>query len=158
MKKILFAMLLVLASVNANAQFEKGTQYGNTYLSGLGIGYGGTEKFYFGIGGDYGYFIENNWMLRGGAGYQHVDGYNAFTLNLGGRYYFKKCGVFTGLGLQYEHKGSEFNWFQFVPEVGYCFYVNHYISLEPSVYADLCCNDWSNGSRVGLKFGVAVYW
>ena len=124
-------MLLVLASVNANAQFEKGTQYGNTFLSGLGIGYNGTDKFNFGFGGDYGY---------------------------GARYYFKKYGIFTGLGLQYEHKGKPYNWFQFVPEVGYCFYLNHYISIEPSVYGDLCCNDWSNGSGFGLKVGVAVYW
>lgn len=158
MKKVIFALLLVLASVNANAQFEKGTQYGNTYLSGLGIGYNGTDKFNFGFGGDYGYFIQNCWMLRAGAAYQHVDGYNAFKLNLGARYYFKKCGIFTGLGMQYEHKGEPFNWFQFVPEAGYCFYLNHYISLEPSVYADLCCNDWSNGSGFGLKLGVAVYW
>ena len=122
-------MLLVLASVNANAQFEKGTQYGNTFLSGLGIGYNGTDKFNFGFGGDYGYFIQDNWMLRGGAAYQHVDEYNAFKLNLGA-----------------------------VPEVGYCFYLNHYISIEPSVYGDLCCNDWSNGSGFGLKVGVAVYW
>ncbi len=158
MKKVIFALLLVLTSVNANAQFTEGTQYGSTYLSGLGIGYGGTEKFFFGLGGDYGYFIKDSWMLRAGLNYQHVDGDNGFKFNIGGRYYFKKCGVFTGLGLQYEHMSNDFNWFQFVPEVGYCFYLNHYISLEPSLYADLCCNDWSNGSRIGLKLGVGIYW
>ena len=158
MKKLIFALLVMLASVNANAQFTKGTQYVNLAFSGLGIGYGGTEKFNLGFNGDYGHFIADSWMLRAGVGYEHTDGYNGFLLNIGGRYYFKKCGLFTGLGLQYDHKGSEFNWFQFVPEVGYCFYLNHYISIEPSVFADLCCNDWSNGSRVGLKVGVGIYW
>ena len=158
MKKVIFVLLMALVSVSANAQFEKGTKYGNVSLSGMGIGYGGTEDFYFGLAGDCGYFVADSWMLRAGLGYQHENEFNGFMLNLGARYYFKKCGVFTGLGLQYEHKGQPFNWFQFVPEVGYCFYVSHYISIEPAVYADLCCNDWSNGSRVGLKLGVGIYW
>ena len=43
------------------------------------------------------------------------------------------------------------------PEVGYCFYVNNYLSIEPSVYCNLCFNRFSEGTEVGLKLGMGFY-
>ena len=42
-------------------------------------------------------------------------------------------------------------------EAGYCFYLNHYMSIEPSVFYNLCMNDFSDGSKVGLKLGLGFY-
>ena len=43
------------------------------------------------------------------------------------------------------------------PEVGYCFYVNHFLSLEPSLYYNISLNDFSDSSKVGLKLGLGFY-
>ena len=42
-------------------------------------------------------------------------------------------------------------------EAGYCFYLNHFMSIEPAVFYNLCMNDFSDGSRVGLKVGLGFY-
>ena len=42
-------------------------------------------------------------------------------------------------------------------EAGYCFYLNHFMSVEPALYYNLCFNDFSDGSRIGLKVGFGFY-
>lgn len=158
MKKIIFSMLFALVTLGASAQFEKGTQYSGLSMDGFGIGYGGEAKgFFIGLSGNYGYFVADQWMLKGGLGFSHDKTMDAVSFNVGTRYYIKKNGLFAGLAAQFEHAGTGLNYFQFVPEFGYCFYLNHYISIEPAVFANLCCNDFSNGSKVGLKVGVGFY-
>lgn len=157
MKKIFFALLLMVVSLSASAQFEKGTRYSNISLDGFGIGYNGGTGFNFGLSADYGYFIEDKWMLKGGIGYKYNNHAHDFLLNAGFRYYFKVNGFFTGLAAQYDYSYMSNN-FKFVPEVGYCFYVNHFVSIEPSLYADLCCNNFSNASGIGVKLGVGFYY
>ena len=49
------------------------------------------------------------------------------------------------------------NYMHLTPEVGYCFYVNRYLSIEPSVYCNLCFNRFSEGTEVGLKLGMGFY-
>lgn len=159
MKKIIVTLLLAVVTLGANAQFEKGTQYSGLSLDGFGIGYSGDNGtgFYLGLSGNYGYFIANQWMLKGGLGFTHTKSNNTVSFNVGGRYYFKQNGLFGGLAAQFEHVGAGRNYFQFVPEFGYCFYLNHYVSIEPAVFANLCCNDFNNGSKIGLKLGVGFY-
>lgn len=111
---------------------------------------------------------------------------NDLQLGVGGRYYFQQNGIYLGLGLMYAHAtnvtvsqtehvrmvedeagryethtiynhyGSR-NYIHFTPEVGYCFYVNQYLSIEPSVYFNLCLNRFSEGTEVGLKLGMGYY-
>lgn len=112
---------------------------------------------------------------------------NDLQVGVGGRYYIEQNGIFLGLGLTFQHasnvtstqtinsvesvlpdgshlmretvltKYGNRNYMHLSPEVGYCFYVNRYLSIEPSVYCNLCFNRFSEGTEVGLKLGMGFY-
>ncbi len=172
MKKLFLMLAMVVATLTAHAQFEKHTSYLNTSLTGLDLSYGSGQKFRLGLDATGGYFIEDGWMVNARLGFQHqflpgVDDMNDFKLAVGGRYYFTQNGVFLGASLQYQHAnhidndfnllGEKGNFIQLCPEVGYCYYINHFLSVEPSIYYDVCLNKFSKGSRVGLRLGVGFY-
>ena len=128
MKKIFFALLFAVVSMSASAQFERYTSYLNTSLTGLNLSYSKDQKVTFNV-----------------------------KMGVGARYYIVQNGLYLNMGLQYEHREPKFNYVQLTPEVGYCFYLNHYVSIEPAVYYDLCLNKFSEGSTVGLKLGFGFY-
>ena len=111
---------------------------------------------------------------------------NDLQIGVGGRYYIEQNGIFLGVGLAYQHATNvtfsqhesiigettengpveirtvynyygNRNYVHLTPEVGYCFYVNNYLSIEPSVYCSLCLNRFSEGTEIGLKFGMGFY-
>lgn len=156
MKKFVVTLLLAVFTLGASAQFEKGTHYGEASVAGLGIGYG-QGQFNFGIGAGYGYYVADCWMIGGRLGYLHQGSqYNNAVVQALFRYSFKKNGLNVGGGLQYQHGRGDL--VQLCPQVGYTFYLNHYISLEPSVYCDLCMNDFKDGTNVGLRIGIGLYY
>lgn len=156
MKKILMAIVMVMLTLGAHAQFEKGTHYANASLTGLGIGFTKGE-FSFGFSGEYGYYIEDSWMIGGAIGYNHVAGHNSLVIKPNFRYSFQDNGLNLGCGLQFEHAGSKLNYIQLSPQVGYTFYLNDKISIEPAIYADFALNDFKNGTNAGLKIGIGLY-
>lgn len=157
MKKTILALLLAVVSLGASAQFTKGTKYADVAISGLGLGYSENTKFFLGLEAAGGYFVADNWMVKATTGYNLQNKCSAFKLGAGFRYYFKSNGIFMGTGLQYQYLTDNQNFVHLTPEVGYCFYVNHYLAIEPSVYYDVCLNEFKNGSKVGLKIGAAFY-
>lgn len=42
-------------------------------------------------------------------------------------------------------------------EIGYTFYVNHFLAIEPAVYSKMSLNHFSTGTEFGLKVGVGFY-
>ena len=42
-------------------------------------------------------------------------------------------------------------------EVGYAYYLNQYLSVEPSVYYKMSLHDFSGNSTVGLRVGLSYY-
>ena len=106
MKKIVLAVVMAVMTLGANAQFEKGTKYANLSLTGFDMSYQKGSKFHFGLQGQAGYFVEQNWMVGGLLGYDYLGGGPNHEFNLGanGRYYFDKCGIFVGAGLLYSHQ------------------------------------------------------
>ena len=157
MKKIMLSLLLLKAAERANEQFEKGTTYVSASTTGLGLSYSSSEKFNFGMEFNGGYFLQKAWMLYGTLGYDHTRYTDHFQIGAGGRYYFTQNGVYMGIGLQYEHATKSINNVQLCPEVGYAFFVNHFITIEPAVYYHMSLNDFSDGSKVGLKIGLGFY-
>lgn len=153
----MFSLLLMGAAVSAHAQFEKNTTYLSASATGLGLSYSSNEKWNFGLDVTAGYFVQTAWMLYGQLGYNHTYYTDNFQMGLGGRYYFTQNGVYMGLGLQYEHATKSVNNLQLCPEVGYAFFVNRFITIEPAVYYHMSLNDFSNGSKVGLKLGLGFY-
>ena len=173
MKRTVLALLLAVVCVGANAQFEKKTKYLNASLTGLDLNYSKNTKFKFGLQGQAGYFVQDGWLTYATVGLNHqvMAGPDETTFEVGAafRYYFKSCGVFLGSGLLYDvtsgPKMSSVGTIVkrtdnsiFIPvEVDYCFYVNHYISIEPAVYYNMCLNDFKDESRVGLRLGLGFY-
>ena len=144
MKKIFVLLLMSVLTLGANAQFEKGTHYAGAYLSGLGVGYD-KGNFRFGLGGEYGYYIKDSWMIGGSLSYEYA-GAHALKIKPNFRYSFQSNGINQACGF-----------IQLCPQVGYTFYLNDKISLEPALYADFGLNDFKNGTSAGLKIGIGLY-
>jgi len=161
---MLMALLLAVTTLSAHAQFEQGTKYLNTTLTGLDMSYQ-KNHFNFGLDAKAGYFVADELMVYGQFGYnfQNIKGngndVNKLNLGVGGRYYILQNGLYLNLGAKFEHvySGSSFNNIALTPEVGYCFYLNHYLSVEPAVYYDMSLNHFSENSKVGLKVGFGYY-
>ncbi|MCR4592449.1 MAG: porin family protein [Bacteroidaceae bacterium] len=163
MKKSLLMLLFAAVSMGANAQFEEGTKYVGASLTGLNISYSSGEKFGLGLQGTAGYFFADSWMLTGRLEYTHQwmpagqRDRNEVVLGAGARYYFQSNGIFLGAGLQYKHAAVNADYLQLPLEVGYCYYLNQHVSIEPAVYFEPCLNKFSDGTRVGLKVGLGFY-
>lgn len=156
MKKVIFVLLMTVSALGAHAQFNKGTHYANASLSGFGIGFE-NGNFSFGLSGEYGYFIDDNWMVGGLLGYNYSAGHHSFQLKPEFRYSLDSNGLNLGAGLQFEHVGTGRNYIQLCPQVGYTFFLSDKISLEPAIYADFALNDFKNGTSAGLKIGIGLY-
>ena len=156
-RKLMLSLLLMMAAIGAKAQFEKGTTYVAASTTSLGLSYSSSEKLNFGLDFTGGYFVQSAWMLYGKLGYDHTRYTDHFQMGVGGRYYFTQNGIYMGLGLQYEHATKSVNNLQLCPEVGYAFFVNRFITIEPAVYYHMSLNDFSDGSKVGLKLGLGFY-
>ena len=73
MKKLMFIFSLLLVTVVAQAQFEKGKWFVNPSVTGLNLSYNTqTEKAHFGIEANGGAFLVDNvaLLLRAGAQWQ----------------------------------------------------------------------------------------
>ena len=158
MKKVFLTLLLAVISTGAFAQFGKGTKYVSTSISGLNLNYNKNSEFTLGLQASGGYFVCDSWMLLGQLGWDHRKNFNDFTIGAAGRYYIEQNGIYLNLGLKYQHIGPTVaNNIYLTPEVGYCFYLNRHVSVEPALYYDMCLNEYSNFSTVGLKIGFGFY-
>lgn len=161
-KKILLCLALAFSALTASAQFEGGKVYLNTSLSGLGLSYSRNEDVHLDIRALGGYFLSNNCMVYAGVDFAHQPHWNQVSVDFGGRYYLESIGIYLSAGVKYAHSEEitapgKFDNFFFVPEVGYAFFVNQYVTIEPAVYYNMSFNDFSDSSKVGLRIGVGFY-
>lgn len=157
MKKFFFFLLFLTATLTANAQFEKGKKYVNASVSGLGLSYSSGKGFEFGLNAGGGYFINDCLLLSGTVGYNHAKHTNDVNIGALCRYYFDQCGVSLGAGAEYVHFSKSYNDVRIPIEVGYHFFVNKYIAIEPAVYYKMSIHDFSNNSTVGARIGFGFY-
>lgn len=157
MKKFLLLLLLLVGSLSAQAQFEQGKKYVSASISGLGLSYSASEKFRLGLDAGAGYFMADCLLLRGTLSYEHTRQIDDVSVGLGVRYYFDQCGVFVGAGGEYVHYTPNNNDVRIPLEVGYAFFLNRYITLEPSLYYKMALRDFSDNSTVGVRVGVGIY-
>jgi hypothetical protein len=163
MKKSLLLLLFAVVSMSSFAQFEKGTKYVGASLTGLNLSYSSGEKFGLGLQATGGYFFADSWMAIGKLEYNHqwqsapLNDINAVSVGAGARYYFQSNGIYLGAGLQYKHAAVNADYLQLPLEVGYCYYLNQYVSIEPAIYFEPCLNKFSDGTRVGFKLGLGFY-
>lgn len=159
MKKVLLALAMTaMTALCAHAQFESGKQYYGASLSGLGVSYSDRNQFSFGAAAQAGLMVADDVLLMGEAGVDY--GNSAWrSIYIGGkcRYYIEENGIFLGAGARLKHEFKNYNDFQITPEVGYCYFVSRHVSIEPSIYFNLSCTDFSHNSEVGLKVGLGLY-
>lgn len=159
-KKIITMAVALFTALTANAQFEKGKAYVGGSLTGLNAKYTGSEKFSFGVQAQGGYFLATDFMLLGQAGYEHSgkDGVSdKYNVALGTRYYIEQNGIYLGVNCKYVHGGKKFNDVMPGVEVGYAFFVNNSVTVEPAVYYDQSFKNHSDYSTIGVKIGVGIY-
>lgn len=159
MKKTLITLLLaVIGFGTASAQFEKGKMYLATTTNSLGLSYSKTQNLQLNLGLNAGYLFEDDWMLIGEAGvdYSSKD-LQSFNVGAKCRYLIEQNGLFLQAGLKYMHAAPSFNDLQVTPELGYCFFLNHYLTIEPSIYYDISTQDFDHRSNAGIKIGLAWY-
>lgn len=158
MKKLVLLVLLTVATTSAFAQFEKGTKYVGASLTGLNMAINDRQHFSFGLDAKAGYFIKDYWMVEGTFGW-HTSRTHLDRCQIGAklRYAQVENGLYYACGLKYIHERKSFNDLQLTPELGYCYYLNHYISVEPAIYYDMSFTDFSKKSEVGLKVGIGIY-
>lgn len=159
MKKIVFTLLLAIVGIgSASAQFEKGKYYLGATTNAAGLSYSKSTKFGFNAGINAGYMFEEAWMVIGEVGFDyHSKDLQQFYLGAKCRYLIKQNGLFLQLGGKFVHGAPNFNDVQITPEVGYCFFLNHYLTIEPSLYYDVSLTEFSEHSKVGVKVGLAWY-
>ena len=92
MKKLLFVVCLLVISLGAQAQFEKGTWIINPYATGIGFSVGKADKAQFGFGAKVGNFLSEGVALMVEAGADWSKPVSEYKIGTGGRYYFNKIG------------------------------------------------------------------
>lgn len=159
MKKFIVLFASLLLTISASAQFEQGKTYLGGSLTGLNLAYNGSNELSFGVSAMAGKFVEDNVLLYGIAGFDHPgkDLDNTLNLGVGGRYYITQNGIFLGVNAKYVHANSSYNDFMPGVEVGYAFFINRHVTIEPSVYYQQSFKRHSDYSTIGLRLGLGIY-
>ena len=157
MKKWILGFLLLAVTASANAQFKAGTKYFGVSMTGLGLSYSTNERFRLGVDASAGYFLADKLMARAYLGYNHTHEVDDFNAGLGLRYYFLENGLFMGASGEYVHYTPDRNDVMIPVEIGYAFYVNHYLTIEPAVYYKMSLDNFSDKSTVGFRLGLGFY-
>jgi len=159
-KKLIAMAVALLTTVAANAQFEAGKVYVGGSLTGLNMKYTGADKFTLGVQAQAGYMVSDDLMLLGQTSYER-SGNDAvptkFMVGVGGRYYIEQNGIYLGANCKLVHKGKKFNDVMPGVEVGYAFFVNNTVTVEPAIYYEQSFKNHKDYSTIGLRIGVGVY-
>ena len=165
MKKNLIIFVMALMSFTAaSAQFDQGTWFFNASMKGLDFNHdkqnGNTFRFDAGAGN----FIADNFAVKVDFGADLTKYYDQYNLGTQARYYYSSCGIYTGLGLSYGYRSLDIAGLKdtvhlmfLSPEVGYAFYLSHYLTVEPAVYYNICTNKFDECSNFGFKIGFGYY-
>lgn len=160
MKKVTLIICLLVASLAARAQFEKGKWIVNPSLTGMGFSYSKNDKMQLGIGAKMGTFVAEGVALMVEAGADWSKPVDVYNLGVGGRFYFNKTGVYLGGGLDLNRirakGGNHYTDWGLGIEVGYAYFLSRTVTIEPAVYYKWRFND-GDLSKFGVKLGFGLY-
>lgn len=158
MKRLsLLLLALIIGLGTASAQFEQGKTYIGASASGLGLSYSSNEKFRFGVDALAGKFVSDCLLVNATAGYEHTRYTDDVRLGLGARYYFDQCGIYIGAGAEFNHFTKSNNDLMIPVTVGYAFFINQFLTIEPALYYKMSLHDFSGNSAVGASLGLGFY-
>lgn len=153
-------IIALAMSITANAQFEQGKIYVGASLTGLDLSYSGLDKLHLGLEAQGGYFVMDNILLKANAAFEYSGRENAptdFIVGVGGRYYILQNGLYFGANAKLLHANHNHNDIMPGIEVGYAFFVNRKVTIEPSIYYDQSFQKHSDYSKFGARLGIGVY-
>ena len=159
-KKLTLLFVALMMVVAANAQFQEGKGYLGASLTGLDMSYSGAEKFNLGIEAKGGYLIAHNLMLIGMASYKHSGNdevADRVSAGVGARYYIIQNGLYLGVNGKLIHANHDYNDVMPGLEMGYAFFINRSVTIEPAIYYDQSFKNHSDYSKIGFKVGVGIY-
>ncbi len=137
MKKVLFVVFvsfLMVGSTMAQLPISKDNFFVNANTSDFRLSFSDGTSFNLGAHG--GYFLADKLALVGGLTIEASDGYNAFGIQAGARYYFleQSKGSFFASGLLGVRKQKDVDaTFGLTLNAGYAIFLNEHVALEPMV-------------------------
>lgn len=159
---LLGGLLFTLAG-NAQVQddrtpFYQGKWFAGASLSGFDLRYNSCEKWNFDLTGKCGYLFADNWMATGLFEYDYRNNAaNMFKVGLGARYYIEQNGLFLGAGMNYVHQNHTYDDFMPTAQVGYSYFLNRTVTVEPEIYYNQSLKNHSDYSGFGFRIGFAIY-
>lgn len=157
-KKILIMTIALLSTVGAMAQFEEGKAYIGASLSGLNLSYNGSDKAKFGLQAEGGYMFADDWMVKGHLAYNKQENVpSTLSLGAGARYYIVQNGLYLGADVDYVHARSNYDDVMPSLHLGYAFFLNGSVTIEPEIYYNQSLKNHSDYSTIGFRIGLGVY-
>ena len=165
MKKFMMAAIGLIMAMSANAQylnvsetpFSEGKAYIGASLTGSSLSYSGSTKGCFGLQGKVGYFFADNIMGLAQLSYnKQADVPYSMSLGAGGRYYIVQNGLYLGATALFKHQYKSNDFLPSV-QVGYSFFINRTVTIEPELYYEQSFKNHKDFSTVGLRIGIGVY-
>lgn len=165
MRKLMMSMVALLMAMSVNAQylnesetpFTQGKFYVAASASNLNLNYSKATDWSLGLQAKAGYFFLDDWMVLGVFDYNNISNGSSVTTEIGGgaRYYFSQNGIYVGAIAKYAH-ATGFNDFQPEANVGYAFFLNRHVTVEPEVYYEHSFKD-NDYSGFGIRLGFGYY-
>jgi len=159
----LMALCGFVFSLAANAQVQDRPPFGmdkyyvSASLSNFNLDYTKAESLKMDFNAKGGYLFEDDWMVTANLGYDwRKVGPNALSLGAGLRYYIEQNGLYLGAGANYVHR-HDFDDFLPSVQLGYAFFLNRTVTLEPEVYYNLSLKDHVEYSGFGIRIGLGIY-
>lgn len=159
-KRILYVVVAMMFAVSVHAQFEKEKLYIGASMTGLNLSFNGVDDLNIGVEAQGGYLVDDNLMLLANASFQHSGNKvvpNSYSAGVGGRYYIIQNGIYLGANCKWIHAQHSYNDIMPGVEVGYAFFINGSVTIEPAVYYNQSFKSHSDYSTIGFKVGIGVY-
>ncbi len=157
-KRLAFLVIVIAMASTANAQFEQGKIFVGSSLTGLNMSYSGLDHLRLGIQAQGGYFLEDNILVHANAEFRHSENSDdVYSAGVGGRYYIIQNGIFLGANAKWIHARHSYNDVMPGVEVGYAFFINGSVTIEPAIYYNQSFKNHSDFSEIGLKIGLGIY-
>lgn len=160
MKKIAMIIVALAMTLGASAQFEEGKFYVGASLTGLDLSYSGAENLNLGVEAKGGYFFADNWLATAQVGFNHYgddDMADNISVGIGCRYYIIQNGLYLGLNAKLLHASHSYNDVMPGLEIGYAFFINKTVTIEPAVYYDQSFKNHADYSKIGARIGLGLY-
>ena len=158
-KRCMLLVAAMMVSLCASAQFQEGKGYLGASLTGLDLHYNGQDGINLGVQAKAGYFPWDNVMVLANVDAVH-NGSEAvadhISVGVGGRYYITQNGLYLGAGVKLLHANHSYNDLMPGIELGYAFFVNRSVTIEPAIYFDQSFKG-HDYSTIGLKIGLGIY-